>query len=144
MADDQDRPKLPGGITGKGFRPGQSGNPSGRPRGFQKAIREKGIRASGELLLKIINGDFEGRPKPGTGWGEYVAFKKLQIAAAELFLTHTIGKPAPRTDLDEADGRSILNFIFTKIENKTNIEVKGGSDGPGTELHHRPGSIGGD
>lgn len=24
--------KLPGGITGKGFQPGQSGNPDGRPR----------------------------------------------------------------------------------------------------------------
>ena len=24
--------KIPSGVTGKGFRPGQSGNPSGRPR----------------------------------------------------------------------------------------------------------------
>jgi hypothetical protein len=29
-----------GGITGKGFRPGQSGNPGGRPRGLAKATRE--------------------------------------------------------------------------------------------------------
>jgi hypothetical protein len=30
--------KLPGGITGKGFRPGASGNPSGRPRTSLRAI----------------------------------------------------------------------------------------------------------
>jgi hypothetical protein len=30
--------KIPGGVTGKGFRPGQSGNPGGRPK--KKPITE--------------------------------------------------------------------------------------------------------
>ncbi len=30
-----------GGVTGKGFLPGQSGNPSGRTKGFGAYIREK-------------------------------------------------------------------------------------------------------
>jgi hypothetical protein len=29
-----------GGITGKGFRPGRSGNPGGRPQGLARATRE--------------------------------------------------------------------------------------------------------
>lgn len=29
-----------GGVTGKGFMPGQSGNPAGRPRGLAAAVRE--------------------------------------------------------------------------------------------------------
>jgi hypothetical protein len=29
--DNNERPKMLGGITGKGFMPGQSGNPTGRP-----------------------------------------------------------------------------------------------------------------
>ena len=29
-----------GGVTGRGFMPGKSGNPSGRPKGIAKAVRE--------------------------------------------------------------------------------------------------------
>jgi hypothetical protein len=30
----------PGGVTGRGFQPGRSGNPGGRPRGLARATRE--------------------------------------------------------------------------------------------------------
>jgi hypothetical protein len=33
-------PKQRGGVTGKGFQPGASGNPGGRPKGFAARIKE--------------------------------------------------------------------------------------------------------
>lgn len=32
---------LVGGVTGKGFVPGQSGNPGGRPKGFARRVKEE-------------------------------------------------------------------------------------------------------
>jgi hypothetical protein len=40
MSSVQNNGGATGGITGKGFRPGRSGNPGGRPKGLAKATRE--------------------------------------------------------------------------------------------------------
>ncbi len=38
--NDDATPKRVGGVTGKGFKPGQSGNPKGRPKGVAAQTRE--------------------------------------------------------------------------------------------------------
>jgi Family of unknown function (DUF5681) len=43
-----------GGITGKGFRPGRSGNPGGRPKGFVGAIRKQ-TRDGAELVTFFVS-----------------------------------------------------------------------------------------
>ena len=43
----------PGGVTGRGFMPGQSGNPGGRPKGLARRVREL-VGEDGELLLQFM------------------------------------------------------------------------------------------
>ena len=52
MSGAQNNGTTTGGITGKGFRPGQSGNPGGRPKGLAKATREL-VGEDGMALVEL-------------------------------------------------------------------------------------------
>ena len=65
--------KMLGGITGKGFKPGVSGNPNGRPKGIQsipdilRKIGEEDGTVDGKskldvILYKVFQFAVEGRP----------------------------------------------------------------------------------
>jgi len=60
-----------GGITGKGFLPGQSGNPGGRPRGSVKISS-----AYERSLARLVPGDPEGRT-----YAQFIADKNVELAA---------------------------------------------------------------
>ena len=51
MSDVANNAPRTGGVTGKGFVPGKSGNPTGRPKGFAAFIREQ--TNDGEELAKF-------------------------------------------------------------------------------------------
>jgi hypothetical protein len=40
VVQDTARTTREGGVTGRGFMPGQSGNPGGRPKGLGRRVRE--------------------------------------------------------------------------------------------------------
>ena len=82
----QSNGKMPGGITGKGFKPGQSGNPNGRP---------KGMRSIPDILKKI--GDEEGT-LDGKSKLDVIMYKVIQFAlegkpwAVQFIADRTEGK----------------------------------------------------
>jgi hypothetical protein len=78
-----------GGITGKGFRPGRSGNPGGRPKGLAKATRElvgEDGMALVELWLQIamdpLRRDADrlraSELLADRGWGKVAAFQPIE------------------------------------------------------------------
>ena len=81
--------KMQGGITGKGWKPGVSGNPNGRP---------KGVQSIPDILRKI--GDEE-----GTKSGDLT---KLQYVMRKVFDFAVEGKPwAVQFIADRTEGRAL-------------------------------------
>ena len=86
-----------GGITGRGFVPGQSGNPGGRPRGLARAARDvvgDDGRALAEFWLAVMNDE--------------TARMTDRLAASQLLAVRGWGRPAghaPIEDYDPLDAR---------------------------------------
>ena len=90
-----------GGVTGRGFMPGQSGNPSGRPKGIASAVR----RAYGGDPDELVQGLRE--IARGEGAGGKPARAADQIRASELLLAYGWGKPAAFAPIEGADPLSM-------------------------------------
>lgn len=58
MVQNNQRTTRPGGVTGRGFKPGISGNPGGRPKGLSRRVRElvgDDGQAIAEYMLSVMN-----------------------------------------------------------------------------------------
>lgn len=85
-----------GGITGKGFMPGQSGNPSGRPK----------KRLIDEILAELL----EANGSVGAAKLASVLIQKAEegdVRAAQLIAERTQGKPNQKVELTGANGGPI-------------------------------------
>jgi hypothetical protein len=92
-----------GGVTGRGFMPGQSGNPSGRARGLSRSVREL-VGEDGRLLAELwwsIARDESRRDSDrlrasellaDRGWGKAPAFEPLEGNAFDLADAEAAGR----------------------------------------------------
>lgn len=85
----------PGGVTGKGFVPGQSGNPSGRPK---SKLLSEAYRAA---LAELIPGDKRGRTIAEKIADEIIkqALKGKYMHASEI-ADRVEGKPRQAYDVE--------------------------------------------
>lgn len=92
-----EQPRL-GGITGKGFMPGQSGNPTGRPRGSAK-LRELLSPELEPTVDKLL-----AARDAGEQW------------AIQEVLNRIGGKPTVGSPGDEGEQYSRIEFAWSKPE----------------------------
>ena len=100
------RPKKAGGATGKGFLPGKSGNPSGRPK-ILAEVREL-ARQHGEAAFRHVvklMGDADPR---------------VSLAAAQEVLNRAYGKPAQSVTGEGGEGPVQIALIERVIVDPKN------------------------
>jgi len=113
--------KIPGGITGKGFKPGQSGNPGGRPavvREFRERCREF-MTAEGWEHLKEIARAKRHRDR----------YRALELIAAYAF-----GKPTNKIELSGPDDSPLFSLSTQQLlvmAQKILAEMQAGPAQPG-------------
>jgi hypothetical protein len=84
----QSNGRATGGCTGKGFKPGQSGNPSGRKRGFATRILE--LTDDGEELIQHALAVLRDSKASG----------KERAEARQWLSNYAIGKPVETHDMN--------------------------------------------
>jgi hypothetical protein len=91
-------PKQRGGVTGKGFLPGQSGNPGGRPRSERKLLQAR-YGEEGEQLYQQLDTIFVDKKTPA----------KLRAQIVFFLIERLHGRAPQRVELE--GGESLLDVL---------------------------------
>lgn len=107
------KPKLVGGITGKGFMKGRVANPNGR-RGSQLVPKKRTFELSDHLRAWLQKQDWV-RDADGNKVEKELRLetiiKNLAANKPEILLHYAYGKPLERTEITAGDGTNMLTVI---------------------------------
>jgi hypothetical protein len=87
------RPKKPGGVTGKGFQPGQSGCPGGKPKAVKDVI-EAARQHTSEAVERLARWMRSDDPR-------------ASVAACTALLDRGWGRPTQAVEMSGKDGGPI-------------------------------------
>lgn len=100
---------VPAQLAPHAFKPGQSGNPSGRPKD-QARLLAAALRTVSERDVEDI---FRSLIRMATG-------KRPSVKAAEVVLAYTLGKPTQTVELGAGDS-SALSFVIVRRDDPAQL-----------------------
>jgi hypothetical protein len=103
--------KQRGGVTGKGFMPGQSGNPGGRPKSMAETILEQRPTTSADLVELWTTVAFGSAAVVQRKYGVKPRLQDRLAAAAQL-ADRLHGRPTPTLELEPEPPAPGPLFIF--------------------------------
>ena len=101
----QSRPETTqrGGVTGRGFMPGQSGNPGGRPKGLSRRVREL-VGEDGQVIAEFMLGVMN----------DESARNADRIEAAKWLADRAFGRAVQALDIDLYPSSVDINHFSTE------------------------------
>lgn len=117
---------MPGGITGKGFRPGQSGNPEGGTPRWVSAARKELRGGLFALARRHLEWVLSGVPPHDAREAESAMYEGATLedrnAAARLVMEYTIPKPKAQVGVKHAGeaGQPLSIVVNLEPEEKSN------------------------
>jgi len=97
--------KTSAGSKGTQFKPGQSGNPGGRPRGLVARVRE--LTDDGAGLATFFRRVFQGKPLEGKS----LPTLRDRMAAATWLADRGFGKPHENVTIESRDELGVKIYI---------------------------------
>lgn len=110
MSDVQSNRGTTGGITGRGFMPGRSGNPGGRPKGLARATREL-VGEDGHKLAEFWFSVMQDETRRDSD----------RLEASRLLADRGWGKAPTYAAIEEADPLDLANLEAAAEEFRARI-----------------------